>query len=176
VTAAVAREVVLTTRSPEETRAAGRAVAALLEPGDVLVLDGQLGAGKTVFAKGVADGLGVTETVVSPTFTLAREYQGRLRLVHVDVYRLDHVQEFLDLGLDDLVGDDAVTLVEWGEAVTAELPADHLEVRLDPDVAATGAGRDDPESDEERALTIRFRGPTWLRRLDAVRAALTGGA
>ena len=173
MTAGAAREVVVTSRSPADTRAAGRAVGALLEPGDVVVLDGQLGAGKTVFAKGVADGLGVEETVVSPTFTLAREYLGRVRLVHVDVYRLERVQEFLDLGLEDLAGDDAVTLVEWGEAVAAELPVEHLEVRLAlPPPASDGDGAFEP--DEERELTVRFQGPRWLRRAEAVRETLTG--
>ena len=176
MTAAVAGEAVVTCRSSEETRAVGRAIGALLEPGDVVLLDGQLGAGKTVFAKGVAEGLGVEDTVVSPTFTLAREYRGRLRLLHVDVYRLDQVQEFLDLGLEDLAGDDAVTVVEWGEAVAAELPVEHLEVRL------AMAGRSGPdgagalEPDHEREVTLRFRGPRWHRRADAVRAALGGAA
>ena len=165
MTVGVAHVVVVTSRSPDETRAAGRAVGALLTGGDVVVLDGQLGAGKTVFVKGVAEGLDVAATVVSPTFTLAREYAGRLRLVHVDVYRLDHVQEFLDLGLDDLSGDDAVTVVEWGDAVAAELPVEHLEVRL----ALPG------ESDDERELTVRFSGASWQRRAGAVRAALTTG-
>jgi tRNA threonylcarbamoyladenosine biosynthesis protein TsaE len=156
---------VLRSRSPEETRAAGRALGAVLEPGDVVLLDGELGAGKTVFAKGIAEGLDVDETVVSPTFTLAREYEGRHRLVHVDVYRLDHVQEFLELGLEDLAGDDAVTVVEWGEAVVAELPVDHLQVRL--------ALASDAE-DQERNLTLRFAGPDWYRRADDVRVSLSG--
>jgi tRNA threonylcarbamoyladenosine biosynthesis protein TsaE len=174
------QDVVLRSRSPEETRAAGRALGAVLEPGDVVLLDGQLGAGKTVFAKGIAEGLGVDETVVSPTFTLAREYEGRLRLLHVDVYRLDHVQEFLDLGLEDLAADDAVTVVEWGDAVAAELPADHLEVRLalvGGAGAADGGGPDaDADADEDRELVVRFAGPHWHRRAGAVRATLTGAA
>jgi tRNA threonylcarbamoyladenosine biosynthesis protein TsaE len=158
-------ELVLESRSPEETRAAGRALGAVLEPGDVVLLDGQLGAGKTVFAKGIAEGLDVDETVVSPTFTLAREYEGRHRLVHVDVYRLDHVQEFLDLGLEDLAGEDAVTVVEWGEAIAAELPVDHLQVRL---------ALPDDAGDDERRLTVRFSGPEWYGRADDVRASLSG--
>ena len=164
----------LRSRSPEETRAAGRALGAVLEPGDVILLDGQLGAGKTVFAKGIAEGLGVAETVVSPTFTLAREYAGRVRLVHVDVYRLDRVQEFLDLGLEDLAADDAVTVVEWGDAIAAELPGDRLEVRLVlPDESA---GADGSAPDEERELRLRFAGPVWHRRAGDVRASLTGAA
>jgi tRNA threonylcarbamoyladenosine biosynthesis protein TsaE len=171
---------VLRSRSPEETRAAGRALGGVLEAGDVVVLDGQLGAGKTVFAKGIAEGLGVDETVVSPTFTLAREYAGRLRLVHVDVYRLDHVQEFLDLGLEDLAAGDAVTVVEWGEAVAAELPGERLEVRLAlPDRGAgdddgADGGTDDRTDDRERELRVHFAGPVWHRRASDVRATLTG--
>ena len=104
-------------RRARRARGRGRCV-----PGDVVVLAGELGAGKTVFAKGIATALGITEPVVSPTFTIVREYDGPIPLVHVDVYRLDHLQELLDLGLDDLVGDDAVTVVEWGDRVTALLP------------------------------------------------------
>ena len=95
----------------------------MLERGDVVLLAGDLGAGKTAFAGGSRAGLGVTEAVVSPTFTLAREYEGRLRMVHVDVYRLDTVHELLDLGLDDLADDDAVTVVEWGDVVSAAFVA-----------------------------------------------------
>ena len=103
------------------TRALGAALATELGPGSVVVLSGDLGSGKTVFAQGVAEGLGVTERVVSPTFAIAREYEGRLRLHHLDVYRLDHVQEAIDLGLDELF-DDAVTLIEWGDGVRDLLP------------------------------------------------------
>ena len=89
----------------------------MLRAGDVVVLDGELGTGKTVFTKGLAVALGITEPVVSPTFTVVREYDAPLPLVHVDVYRLDHLQELHDLGFDDLVGSDAVTVVEWGDRV-----------------------------------------------------------
>ncbi len=163
-------ELTLVTHSAAETRAAGRVVGTLLERGDLVVLGGDLGAGKTVFTKGIADGLDVDATVVSPTFTLAREYEGRLRLVHVDVYRLDRVQEFLDLGLEDLAGDDAVTVVEWGDAVAAELPADHLEIRLSAP-AARGTTADD-----DRELAVRPHGARWLHRAGALRAELAGVA
>jgi tRNA threonylcarbamoyladenosine biosynthesis protein TsaE len=107
---------------------------------------------------------------VSPTFTLAREYEGRLRLVHVDVYRLDRVQEFLDLGLEDLAGDDAVTVVEWGDAVAAELPLDRLEVQLSRPADGGAA------SDDDRDLALRPHGAGWQRRADALRAELVGAA
>jgi len=120
----------VTTRSAAETRALARSTATLLRAGDVVLLAGDLGAGKTEFVKGLAEGLGVTEPVVSPTFTLAREYEGTLRLVHVDVYRLDRSVELDDLGLEEL-GDDAVTAVEWGDVAAAAFPTDRLEVRLE---------------------------------------------
>jgi tRNA threonylcarbamoyladenosine biosynthesis protein TsaE len=151
------------TRSPGATRTVGGAVAALLRPGDVVVVAGELGAGKTTFVQGVAAGLGVADGVVSPTFTLAREYEGRHRLVHVDLYRLSHGQEVLDLGLEEL-GDDAVLLVEWGDVALAYLPAEHLEVRLTagPDV----------ERDAERLVAFVPRGRSWLARRDALVAAV----
>jgi tRNA threonylcarbamoyladenosine biosynthesis protein TsaE len=100
-----------------------------------------------------------------------------LRLVHVDVYRLDRVQEFLDLGLEDLAGDDAVTVVEWGDAVAAELSADHLDVQLTP-WAPADAAVDNPEAspeptEDDRELALRPRGASWNRRADRLRAQLS---
>src|ERR671911_2309313 len=112
------------TRSADETLALAGAVGALLCAGDIVSLVGDLGAGKTVFARGIARALGVTEPVVSPSFTIVREYEGRVPLVHVDVYRLDRVQELHDIGLEELIEDRAVTLVEWGDVVAAYLPAE----------------------------------------------------
>lgn len=158
------------TRGPEETHALARRVADLLEPGDVVVLAGDLGAGKTVFAQGIGVGLGVDEHVTSPTFTIVREHGGgRLPLLHVDVYRLDQVQEVLDLGLDELLDGDAVMLVEWGDAVAAWLPPSRLEVRLD---------RLPPEAagDDVRVLTVTPIGPRWTAREPALRAAVQGEA
>ena len=144
-----------------DTAARAAAFAALLEAGDVVVLAGDLGAGKTAFAKGLGAGLGVTGEVVSPTFTLAREYPGRLRMIHADVYRLDRVQELLDLGLDDLA-DDAVLVVEWGEVVVDVLGAERCELHLD---------FVDGDSDARR-ITMTLHGATWERRRGALGAAL----
>jgi tRNA threonylcarbamoyladenosine biosynthesis protein TsaE len=141
------------TRSTEETLELARAVGELLRPGDVVSLVGDLGAGKTVFARGVARALGVTELVVSPTFTIVREYEGRVPLVHVDVYRIDAVQELHDLGFEEVVRDDAVTLVEWGDKVDALLPGDRLDVRLLPGAA-----------DDERVVEIEGHGHSWRAR------------
>ena len=156
--------VTLTSTDPEMTRALGGALAGGLQSGDVIVLSGDLGTGKTVFAQGVAAGLGVTERVVSPTFAIAREYAGRLPLHHLDVYRLEHVQEAIDLGLDELF-EDAVTLIEWGDGVRDLLPADRLEVELAlaPAHAAT---------EDTRHITITPFGADWSARASALAGAV----
>ena len=138
------------TKSVEDTRALAAELAALAGPGDLVVLAGDLGTGKTAFAQGFARGLGVVEQVTSPAFVLVRSYEGRLPLTHLDVYRLDHLQEAVDLGLAELVDEDAVTLIEWGDVVTPTLPADFLEVRLE-------LGNDD----DERLLVLSVVGPGW---------------
>ncbi|MBI3647367.1 MAG: tRNA (adenosine(37)-N6)-threonylcarbamoyltransferase complex ATPase subunit type 1 TsaE [Actinobacteria bacterium] len=146
----------LLTRTAAETRAVGEAIAGLLEPGDVVALTGELGAGKTTFVQGVARGLEVKEQVVSPTFTLVREYRGRVHVAHVDVYRLDRLQDVVDLGLEEIGDGQAVLLVEWGDAIDVLLPAGRLEVELtttDP----TGAS-------EERRIVVTGAGPAWQAR------------
>ena len=106
-------------RCPEDTMAAGRELAERLTPGAVVALRGDLGAGKTVFCKGVAKGLGVTSTVVSPTFTIMNEYEGgRLKFCHFDAYRLENADEAFEAGLTDFIGADGVLCaVEWWENV-----------------------------------------------------------
>jgi tRNA threonylcarbamoyladenosine biosynthesis protein TsaE len=104
----------LLTRSAEETEAAGEALAGRLGAGDLLLLAGELGAGKTTFVRGLARGLGVTATVQSPTFTLVRVYPGRVQLAHVDLYRLETAPELDDLGLFELL-EEGVVAVEWGD-------------------------------------------------------------
>jgi tRNA threonylcarbamoyladenosine biosynthesis protein TsaE len=141
------------TRSTDETLELARAVGELLQAGDVVSLVGELGAGKTVFARGVARALGVTELVVSPTFTIVREYEGRVPLVHVDVYRIEAVQELHDLGFEEVVRDDAVTLVEWGDRIDGLLPGDRLDIRLAPGAA-----------DDERVVEIEGHGHSWRAR------------
>jgi tRNA threonylcarbamoyladenosine biosynthesis protein TsaE len=150
------------THSAADTHAFAQRLGSLLEVGDVLVLAGDLGAGKTVFTKGIAIALGITETVASPTFTIVREYDAPIPLVHVDVYRLDHLQELHDLGLDDVLGGDGVTVVEWGDKVSRALPVERLDVRIE-------AGVDD----DDRVITLDGAGPTWAARRDAI-AALAG--
>lgn len=122
--------VVVTTEQPDETVAVGRRLAGLLRPGDVVLLVGPLGAGKTLVAAGVADGLGVDEPVTSPTFVIVRSYRGFLPVHHADVYRLDSTGEFDDLDLLTEAAD-GVLLIEWGNAVAGAVPADHLVVDIE---------------------------------------------
>src|SRR5436190_9563059 len=122
---------VLRTQTADETRAVGAAIAPLLRRRDAVVLTGELGAGKTTFVQGVAAGLGAQEHVASPTFTLVREYaSGRIPLAHVDIYRLERVQEVLDLALDELEDGEGVLLIEWGDAVEELLADERLRVEL----------------------------------------------
>ncbi len=115
---------------PDDTESLGGRLASSLRPGDVVVLAGGLGAGKTLFTKGLATGLGVEEAVVSPSFVLVREYRsGFMPVVHVDVYRLGSFNEFDDLDVLEM-SKDGVLVVEWGEAVESALPADHLRIEF----------------------------------------------
>ncbi|MFC4620581.1 tRNA (adenosine(37)-N6)-threonylcarbamoyltransferase complex ATPase subunit type 1 TsaE [Camelliibacillus cellulosilyticus] len=111
--------------SAEDTMAFGEKMSAHLEPGDVLTLQGDLGAGKTTFTKGLAKGLGIERTVNSPTFTIIKEYHGNLPLYHMDVYRLSEEE---DLGFDDYFYSDGVTVIEWAERLGSQLPEERLEL------------------------------------------------
>ena len=114
--------------SPDETMALGRRFAPLLTAGDIILLSGRLGSGKTLFVSGVAEGLGIRERVTSPTFVISRIYtDGFLPLVHADVYRLGSVAEFHDLELPD-DGIDGAVFVEWGDVIADSMPADHLTI------------------------------------------------
>lgn len=154
-------EIVLGTRAPGETREVGAAIAEVLLPGDVVSLTGDLGAGKTTLVQGAAAALEVTEQVTSPSFVLLREYRGRMPIYHVDVYRLDRVQEVLDLGFEDLLDPQGVVFVEWGDAIEGLLPDSHLEVEL-----RVG------EEDVEREVVVRARGRGWAERWDRLDGAL----
>lgn len=119
----------ISTDSAAATQAVGRRLAGLLRPGDVVLLAGRMGAGKTVFAAGVAEGLGVDEQVTSPSFVLVHEHSGFLPLVHADVYRLGSSAEFDDLELP-AVAEEGVLLIEWGNVVEGSVPPDHLLVDI----------------------------------------------
>jgi tRNA threonylcarbamoyladenosine biosynthesis protein TsaE len=134
--------------SPERTFAIGHALGRAARPGSVLALVGELGAGKTILTKGVADGLGVTSVVNSPTFVLMNEHPGRLRLYHIDAYRLEAATEAAEAGLLDERQADGVTVIEWADRLDGWLPADRLELTL-----AFGG------DSERRAITWRAHGP-----------------
>jgi tRNA threonylcarbamoyladenosine biosynthesis protein TsaE len=125
-----ALELQVDTHGPDQTHRLGSALAELARPGDVFLLLGDLGAGKTVLAQGLGAGLGVDDVITSPTFALVQSYVGRLDLHHLDVYRLDQINEALDLGLAELLDDEAVVVIEWGDRIAPVLPQDYLEVRL----------------------------------------------
>ncbi len=142
---------VIRSESEVETRAIGRKLASFLRPDDLLVLTGELGSGKTAFVAGLAEGLGIAEDVVSPSFVLQRRYEpGFIPLVHVDAYRLDSLAEFDDLGVFE-EAEGAVLVVEWGDAVMPGLPPDRLVIAI--------------EVTDESSRVLRFRPQgTWTQR------------
>ena len=150
----------LRTRGPDDTRALAAAAAPWLRSGDVVALTGELGAGKTCFVQGAAAALGVQTPVTSPTFTLVRTYPAAVPVVHLDVYRLDRLQDVLELGEDEVMAADAITFIEWGDAITPLLPRDHLTVEL-----LLG------DDDDERRLLMTAAG-TWVQRLAEAAPAL----
>ena len=114
------------------TRALGLSIADAAEPGDIIALIGDLGTGKTALTKYIAEGLGVKEEVISPTFTIVREYRsGRLPLFHFDVYRLSGPEEFIDAGAEDYLEDSGLSVIEWADIVADALPADALLVNIE---------------------------------------------
>ncbi|MFC2002359.1 tRNA (adenosine(37)-N6)-threonylcarbamoyltransferase complex ATPase subunit type 1 TsaE [Chloroflexota bacterium] len=120
----------LISHSPEQTQSFGVCIGELSLPGDVFLLLGELGAGKTCLTQGIAWGLGIKEYAASPSFVLVRELYGRLPLYHTDLYRLDHLEEILELGLDDYLYGNGVSVVEWAEKGLDALPKEHLLIRI----------------------------------------------
>lgn len=158
-------ELVLSTRGADDTRKLAATIAGALRVGDIVSLTGELGAGKTCFVQGAAAALGVTDRVTSPTFLLRREYEGRVPVVHLDVYRLDTLREAAELGLDDVAR--CVTFIEWGDAMQPLLPPDHLEIELRTEVPTAEQPAPDATSngDEVRMVVVRPRGADWRRRI-----------
>ena len=138
----------------EETQELGRRLASILRDGDVVLLVGELGTGKTCLAKGLARGLGVGENILSPTFTLLREYRGRISLFHLDAYRLEGPWDLFDLGIEEYLEGEGVLLVEWGDRARDFFPGDFLEVRLEF-----------TDKEEERRITLLPQGEDWLKRI-----------
>ena len=155
----------LASPSAESTRQLAAGIAELVRPGDLVLLVGDLGAGKTAFTQGFGAGLGVTEPITSPTFALVRSYSGRLDLYHLDVYRLEQIGEALDLGLSELLDDGAVTVIEWGDTIAPALPPDYLEIRIEFD--------DGPlERPDARRIELVARGRQWAARTRVLATAL----
>ena len=151
------KPLVLNTSSAAETKLLAESLAPILVPGDMIVLAGDLGAGKTTFVQGLAVGLGIVEKVTSPTFILMKEYLGgRFPLMHMDIYRLARVQDVIDLGYDEFLDPSYVVAVEWGDRVEALLPKDHLKVEL-----RHGGG-------DERTMTFIGTGEAWGTRLQLI--------
>lgn len=155
------------TTSAGATRAMAAALAELARPGDLLLLAGDLGAGKTAFTQGFGAALGVDTPITSPTFTLVNTYRGRLELNHLDVYRLEALSEVLDLGVPEMMDDGGVTVIEWGDAVAPALPADYLEIRFTYAAVDT-----DPGADDVRLLELVPVGPRWSARIRAIATAV----
>jgi len=170
-------DLVLGTVSADQTRLLARAMAPLCVPGDVLLVSGDLGAGKTTFAQGFGAGLGVVEAITSPTFTLVRQYPVALPppgadhgadhpgvgvLVHADLYRLEHLHEVADLALDEMVEDGGVAVIEWGDGAAPLLGAGSLAVGLALDV----------DHDHHRVITLRPADGSWADRWTALRAVV----
>ncbi|MCL4499042.1 MAG: tRNA (adenosine(37)-N6)-threonylcarbamoyltransferase complex ATPase subunit type 1 TsaE [Chloroflexi bacterium] len=150
------------TRSVEETKALAERLALILEKGDVISLTGDLGAGKTAFVQGLAEGLGVERRVTSPTFPIIKEYSGRIPLYHFDVYRLTSPAELVDLGYEEYFYDDGACVLEWGDRVSELFPPDYLEVLFER------AGED------MREIAFIPRGDRWEERMRDLFGRLRG--
>ena len=178
----------LRSSSIDETHAIAAAIAGVTRPGDVIILSGEMGAGKTAFAQGFGRALGVDEPITSPTYTLVHSYDvpksgplGRVTLHHADLYRLDRTEEVADLALAELAEFDGIVLVEWGDVVETTF-GEHLVIHLeyddalDPDSGDAESG--DPDSgdaesaDTTRSIEIAGVGPTWAARWSRVIAAV----
>ncbi|XVN40214.1 tRNA (adenosine(37)-N6)-threonylcarbamoyltransferase complex ATPase subunit type 1 TsaE [Brevibacterium sp. K11IcPPYGO002] len=166
-------------------RAFAAALADHLRAGDLLILTGNLGAGKTTFTQSLGKTLGVAGRITSPTFVIAREHPSRTggpALVHVDAYRLADGEELEDLDLDSEL-DESITVVEWGAGMAEQLSSDHLDITITPvwdenaedGIAAGSVGADDEDEseDERRTVDLTGRGAAWAERMPAVEAAVS---
>ena len=141
---------VIETHDPEETFEVGRKIGMNVKPGQIYTLTGDLGVGKTVFTQGVAAGLGITEPVNSPTFTIIQEYEdGRLPFYHFDVYRIGDLEEMEEIGYDDYFFGQGICLIEWAELIEEILPEKRIEVTIEKDLE---------KGFEYRKITIEERG------------------
>lgn len=133
---------IIHTNTSEETIALGEKIGSFLQKGDIIALKGTLAAGKTTITKGIARSLGIEEDVTSPTFTLISEYEGKMPLYHFDVYRLDTIEDFINLGSEELLYGNGVSIIEWSEKIFSELPDYTISIHLET------------QSDNSRKITI----------------------
>jgi len=152
----------LISRSPEQTQQFGISLGRLARPGDIFLLVGSLGTGKTCLTQGLAWGLGIREYALSPSFVIVRELHGRLPLYHIDLYRLECIEEIAELGLDDYLYGSGVCVVEWAEKGLTVLPTEHLLIEIGY------------LSDTERSFRFKPRGKRYQRVVARLRASLTG--
>ena len=150
----------ITSCSPEQTRRLGTMLGELSHGGDVYLLTGNLGTGKTHLVQGIAFSLGIKEYACSPSFMIAREYHGRLDLYHMDLYRLDRIEEIMDLGLDDYFRSDSVCAIEWAEKGKGVYPGDNLTVEM----AHMGA--------DKRRITFHPEGSRYEELVNNLKAAI----
>jgi tRNA threonylcarbamoyladenosine biosynthesis protein TsaE len=152
-----------TSHNPEQTCRLGYRLGEAAQPGDIYLLSGNLGVGKTCLTQGIAWGLGSREYALSPTFVLMREIQGRLPLYHIDLYRLDRIEEISDLGLDDYLYGRGICVIEWAEKGLSVLPAEHLLVKIDY------------LSDTERSFELIPQGKRYQKLLTQVKSLIKKG-
>ncbi len=143
------REVIYESYSPEETRRLGRETGLAASPGGLCTLAGELGAGKTVFAQGIAEGLGVTEPVSSPTFTILQVYEGRMPFYHFDVYRIGDIEEMEEIGYGECFYGEGFCLIEWADRIEELLPEERLDIRIEKDLE---------KGSDYRKITVKERG------------------
>ena len=142
----------LVSHSPEQTQRLGRRLGKLAQAGDVFLLTGNLGSGKTCLTQGIAWGLGVKEYAFSPSFVLVREYYGRLPLYHVDLYRLERIEEIVDLRLEEYLYSQGLCVIEWAEKGMEVMPAAHLLIKLDYILPTERSLSLEPEGDHYQQL------------------------
>ena len=153
----------LYTKNPTETKNLGYKVSCYLQEGDIILLSGDLGAGKTLFTKGIGEGLHIKESVTSPTFTIMQQYSGRLSLYHFDLYRIEDPEELIEVGLMEYMYNEGVTVVEWFEKME-EMPLHYLKVEIFGESLYNKVNENDIDNyDPEnlRRLELSFKGPRY---------------
>ena len=140
------------TNSFEETVEFGRKLGSILKPGDVICLSGDLGTGKTALTNGIAKALGINSYITSPTFTLVNEYQGKYTLYHFDVYRIADPDEMFDIGFDEYINGEGITIIEWGELISGILPSEIINLTIKKDLS---------KGLEYRLISVEFRGEKY---------------